>query len=81
VLWSWSSYLIRLRLWRSSHGELDAVRGVADVEVEDGPDERQAGGLAGEAADHLGTAFDLTERPFERVGIRYETAQALPRSQ
>ena len=29
-------------------GELDAVGGVADVEVQDGPDEREAAGLAGE---------------------------------
>jgi hypothetical protein len=62
-----SSYLIRLRLWRSSWGEPDAVGGVADVEVEHGPGERQAAGLAGEAADHLGAALDLAEGPFERV--------------
>ena len=42
-------------------GELDAVGGVADVEVKDGPDEREAAGLAREAADHLGAAFDLGE--------------------
>ena len=48
-------------------GELDAVGGVADVEVKDGPDEREAAGLAGEAADDLGAAFDLAERPFEQV--------------
>src|SRR5215211_177263 len=48
-------------------GEADAVGGVADVEVEHGPDERQAAGLAGEAADHLGAALDLTERAFEQV--------------
>jgi hypothetical protein len=48
-------------------GELDPVGGVADVEVEHGPDEREAAGLAGEAADHLGAAFDLAERPFEQV--------------
>jgi hypothetical protein len=42
-------------------GELDAVGGVADVEVEDGPDEGEAAGLAGEAADHLGAALDLAE--------------------
>jgi hypothetical protein len=55
-------------------GELDAVGGVGDVEVEDGPDEGQAAGLAGEAADHFGAAFDLAERPFEQVRIRYERA-------
>ena len=49
-------------------GELDAVGGVADVEVKHGPDEREAAGLAGEAADHLGAAFDLGERAFEQVG-------------
>src|SRR5206468_7799650 len=48
-------------------GELDAVGGVADVEVKHGPDERQAAGLAGEAADHLGAAFDLAERSLEQV--------------
>ena len=48
-------------------GELDAVCGVADVEVEDGPDEREAAGLTGEAADDLGAAFDLAERSFEQA--------------
>jgi hypothetical protein len=42
-------------------GEPDAVGGVGDVEVKDGPDERQAAGLAGEAADDLGAALDLAE--------------------
>jgi hypothetical protein len=42
-------------------GELDAVGGVADVEVEDGPDEGEAAGLAGEAADHLGAPLDLVQ--------------------
>jgi hypothetical protein len=41
---------------------------VGDVEVKDSPDEREAAGLAGEAADHLGAAFDLGERAFEQVG-------------
>ena len=59
-------------------GELDAVGGVGDVEVQDGPDEREAARLAGEAADDLGAAFNFAERPFEQVRIRYETAQALP---
>jgi hypothetical protein len=48
-------------------GELDAVGGVGDVEVKDGPDEGEAAGLAGEAADHLGAPLDLPERPFEQV--------------
>jgi hypothetical protein len=43
-------------------GELDAVGGVADVEVEDRPDEGEAAGLAGEAADDVGAAFDLRSR-------------------
>src|SRR5438132_5988906 len=43
-------------------GELDAVGGVADVEVEHGPDESQAAGLTGEPADHLGAALDLAQR-------------------
>jgi hypothetical protein len=47
--------------------EPDAVLGVGDVEVKHGPDEGEAAGLAGEAADHLGAAFDLGERAFERV--------------
>src|SRR5215207_10962374 len=37
--------------------EADAVLGVGDVEVEHGPDEGEAAGLAGEAADHLGAPF------------------------
>jgi hypothetical protein len=48
-------------------GEPDAVGGVGDVEVEHGPDERQAACLAGEAADHLGPPLDLAERPLEQV--------------
>jgi hypothetical protein len=52
--------------------EPDAVLGVCDVEVKHGPDEREAAGLAGEAADHLGAAFDLGERSFEQVRNRYE---------
>src|SRR3954449_4686811 len=57
-------------------GELDAVGGVADVEVKDGPDEREAAGLAGEPADHLGAAFDLAERSFEQVGAAPPAAVA-----
>src|SRR5919108_2286901 len=48
-------------------GESDAVGLVGDDEVEDGPYEGGAAVLAGEPADHLGAAFDLAERPFERV--------------
>ena len=48
-------------------GELDPVGGVADVEVEHGPHQGQAAGLAGEAADHLGAALDLAERSLEQV--------------
>jgi hypothetical protein len=48
-------------------GEPDAVGGVGDVEIENRPDEREAAGLAGEAADHLGASFDLAERSFEEV--------------
>jgi hypothetical protein len=47
--------------------EPHAVGGVGDVEVEDGPHECEAAGLAGEAADHFGAAFDLAERAFEQV--------------
>ena len=49
-------------------GELDAVGGVGDVEVEHGPDEREAAGLAGEPADDLGAALDFAERSLEQVG-------------
>jgi hypothetical protein len=48
-------------------GELDAVGGVADVEVKYGPDEREAAGLAGEAADDLGAALDLAEGSLEQI--------------
>jgi hypothetical protein len=48
-------------------GELDAVGGVGDVAVKHGPDERQATGLAGEPADHLGAPLDLAERALEQV--------------
>jgi hypothetical protein len=40
---------------------------VGDVEVQNGPDECEAAGLAGEAADHLRAPLDLAERPFEQV--------------
>ena len=48
-------------------GEPDAVGLVADQEVEHGPDQGQAAGLAGEPAHHLGAAFDLAEGPLEQV--------------
>src|SRR5438132_533456 len=48
--------------------ELDAVGGVADVEIKHGPDQREAAGLAREPADHLGAALDLAERSLEQVG-------------
>ena len=51
-------------------GEPDAVGGVADVEVKHGPDQREAAGLAGEAADDLGAALDLAERALEQVRQR-----------
>ena len=54
----WGAYYGR---WRAPDG-----RGVTDVEVEHGPDEGEAAGLAGETADHLGAAFDLAERPLEQ---------------
>src|SRR5215218_6765472 len=47
--------------------EPDAVGLVGDVEVEDGPDEREAAGLAGEPADHLRASFDLAERSLKQV--------------
>ena len=48
-------------------GEPDAVGLVGDEEIEDGPDQREAAFLAGEAADHLRAPLDLTERPLEQV--------------
>ena len=48
--------------------EAHAVFGVGEVEVEYGPDEGEAAGLAGEAADDLGAAFDLGQRAFQEVG-------------
>jgi hypothetical protein len=47
--------------------EADAVGLVCDQEVEDGPDEREAAVLAGEATHHLGAAFDLAERALEQI--------------
>src|SRR5207245_9729398 len=49
-------------------GELDAVGGVTDVEVEHGPDEGETAGLAREPADDLGAALDLAEGSPEQVG-------------
>ena len=48
-------------------GEVDAVGLVGDEQVEHGPDEGEAAGLAGEAAHHFGAAFDLAERALEQV--------------
>ena len=41
---------------------------IVRVEVKHGPDQGEAAGLAWEAADHLGAALNLAERPFEQVG-------------
>ena len=41
---------------------------MGEEQVEDSPDEREAVGLAGEAADHFGSPADLAERPFEEIG-------------
>jgi hypothetical protein len=40
---------------------------VGDQEVEHGPDERETALLAGEAADHLGSPFDLAEGALEQI--------------
>ena len=48
--------------------EADSVLGVGEVDVEHGPDEREAAGLAGEPADHLGASLDLAERSLEQIG-------------
>src|SRR5215207_5539029 len=42
-------------------GESDAVGLVGDRQIQDGPDQCQAAGLAGEPAHHLGAPFDLAE--------------------
>ena len=47
--------------------EVDAVGLVGDEQVEHGPDEGEAAGLAGEAAYHLGAAFDFAEGTLEQV--------------
>src|SRR5438445_13297858 len=49
-------------------GELDPVAGVVDLEVEHGPDEREAALLAREPSDHLRPSLHLAERPLEQVG-------------
>src|ERR1700732_531434 len=49
-------------------GELDPVAGVVDLEVEHGPDEREAALLAREPPDHLRPSLHLAERPLEQVG-------------
>jgi hypothetical protein len=48
--------------------EADAVGLVGDEEVEDGPDEGEAAVLAGEAAHHLGSPFDLAKGSLEEIG-------------
>jgi hypothetical protein len=48
--------------------EVDPVGLVGDEQVEHGPDQGQAAGLAGEAAHHLSASFDLAERALEAVG-------------
>jgi len=60
-------------------GEVDAVGLVGDEQVEDGPDEGEAAGLAGEPAHDLGAPADFAERPLEQVGNRYERRQMSPR--
>jgi hypothetical protein len=68
--WLYRSWIFPTDLAQALAFELaepDAVLGVGDVEVEDGPDEREAAGLAGEATDDLGASFDFGERPFEQV--------------
>jgi hypothetical protein len=62
-------------------GEPDAVGLVGEVEVEDGPDERQAAFLTGKPADDLGAALDLAEGSLEQVrrppppAVAYRVAQ------
>src|SRR5262245_26663799 len=48
-------------------GKPDAVGGVTNIEVERGPDQREAAGLAGEASDDPGAALDLADRALEQV--------------
>src|SRR5215217_6742142 len=47
--------------------EVDAVGLVSDQEIEHRPDQREAALFAGEAAHHLGAAFDLAEGALEQV--------------
>ena len=53
---------------------MDTVGLVGDEQVEDGPDEGQAAGLAGEPADHLGAPLDLAQRSFEQISAPPATA-------
>jgi hypothetical protein len=50
-------------------GEGGTVAGVAEEQVEHRPDERQAAGLAGEAAHHFGAPANFAERPLEEIGL------------
>ena len=47
-----------------------------DQQIEHGPDQRQATGLAGEAAHHLRAAFDLAQRSLQQ--IRASPSAAVP---
>jgi len=55
-----------------SQGE---ASGAGDDEVENRPAKTEAAGLAGEATDHFGPAFDLTQRALEQVGAAQSFAQ------
>jgi hypothetical protein len=52
--------------------------GPGDDEIHDCPGNRQAGGLAREATNHLCPAPDFLERPFQQVG-RAQSLLQLPR--
>src|SRR5439155_17068809 len=50
----------------AGHGQAAPAAGGA---VQHGPDQAQAGGLAGEPADDLGAAAGLAEGPLDEVGM------------
>src|SRR5487761_706720 len=56
-----------------SQGE---TSGAGNDEVENRPAKTEAAGLAGEATDHFGPAFDLTQRALEQVGAAQSLAQS-----
>src|SRR5687767_8173747 len=52
----------------------DDAAPAAAGEFEDGPDQAERAGLAGEAPDHLGAATDFDEGPLEQIRTAYALA-------